>query len=350
MIDINDQMSLISAVEQIKPPATFLVDALFPNAEQFDTETILLEYRKRGREQLAPYVVEGGKGVNVARAGSIVQAYKPPLIAPRRVLTERDLRRRAFGETPVFSTVPPEERQAKLQADDLVDLIGMLKNRQNQQAAEILTTGGITVSAYADDGLLQKTDEIKYEWAGAVSVNKPWSSSDATIFSDLQAMSEAIQEDAGEVPTLLIVGKNVPRYMMNNKELRHWLMVPSRETLTFASFAPQYTGPQVLNVGRLDALNADIVCYAATYTDSTGNLKPFIGENDVVLAIPGRGRQLYAAVTLLDKDERFATYSTQYVPQYYASRDSNTLTLTLYSRCLLAPDVATSWRYAKVAN
>ena len=63
MINVNDTISLIQAAEQIKAPATYLTDMFFPTVEISLQPTVVMEYRKRGYERLAPYVVEGSKGL-----------------------------------------------------------------------------------------------------------------------------------------------------------------------------------------------------------------------------------------------------------------------------------------------
>ncbi len=352
MINVNDTISLIQAAEQIKAPATYLTDMFFPTVEISLQPTVVMEYRKRGYERLAPYVVEGSKGVNVSRVGSTMRVYSPPLMAPRRVLTQADVTRRAFGEMPMFSTVSASERQAKLQADDLYDLITMTVNRKNQMAAELLTTGRITIGGYADDGVYQRLDEVTYDWDGEMtsSIGTSWTSASAKIFDDLQMMSEKIQEEAGVVPTLLVVGKNVPKYLRSNKSILDWLMMPNRQNAAVMSFQPRYVSPNVMYVGKIEALNLEVVCYNETYTDDDGQLQPYVGADDVILGVPGRGKCLHAAVTLLDESGGFNSYAATYVPRYTTSLESNQSVLTLWSRFILAPYFVSDFVHARVAQ
>ena len=92
---------------------------------------------------------------------------------------------------PIFSTVSASERQANIQADDLYDLITM-----------------------------------------TATIGTAWSSSSAKIFDDLQVMSEKIQEESGQVPTLLVVDAAV------------------------MSFTPQYVTANVMYVGRIEGASA----------------------------------------------------------------------------------------------
>lgn len=349
MIEINDTISLIRATEQIKPPATFLSDLFFPSVEVSPTPTIMMEYRKRGRDPLAPYVVEGSKGVNVKRAGSTMRVYSPPMLAPKRMVTQTDVMRRGFGEMPYFSTVSAEERAAKLQADDLADLVGMIANRKNQMASELLTTGKITIDGYDDAGYKQRIDEVQFEHNADQVIMVQWSNANSKIYEDLQAMSETIQEEAGLVPTVLVVGKNVPGYLLKNTTIKEWLMIPNRQTGSYVAFNPTYQSPQVQYIGQITALNLEIYCYNETYVGDDGSLKRYVGENDVIMGVPGRGTCQHAAIPLV-MGGQFQTYAAPYVPKYTVNEEENLLMLTVWSKMILVPNYACDWVHATVAT
>ena len=164
-------------------------------------------------------------------------------------------------------------------------------------------------------------------------------------------MSEEIQEDSGEIPTLMVVGKNVPKYLRKNKELLDWLMVPNRQNLAFASFEPRYLSPLVQYVGTISALGLEVVCYNATYTADDGALTPFVGANDIIIGCPGLGSVQHAAITLIDDGETgFKGYASEYVPSYTVSKEANAMTLTLWSRFILVPEVTGKWKHARVSE
>ena len=66
-----------------------------------------MEFRKGGRA-MAPFVVQGGKGVNLARAGSQVRTYKPPMMRPKRNIEVADIAGRgsALISLSIFITQP----------------------------------------------------------------------------------------------------------------------------------------------------------------------------------------------------------------------------------------------------
>ena len=346
-IDFKDTVSLMQAMERIKAPATTLVDTFFPQIPTPAlTSKIAVEYRKGGR-RLAPYVVEGVHGINTAREGSTLAIYQPPMVGPRRTVAPEDIEQRGFGEN-IYSTKSAADRASEIQAHDLADMQAMILNRKNQMAAEILTTGGCTIAGYADDGVTPKTDTVSFGWTQSITPTTDWDQAGATIYSDIKAASELIQENAGMVPTVALVGKNIAEYMMNNTEIMKWLSVPSNQNLSLMSIQPRITSPQVMRIGVIQSLNLEVYAYMETYINDAGQTVPFLGANDVVIGIPGRGRQLHGAVTLInDAEDGFETYSGLYVPQYSASKSANTMSLTVFSRFLLAPEFVDDWAYIK---
>lgn len=337
---ITDTYALMSTVENIQKPATYLADTFFPNQSPiFYTTQIAVEYRSEGR-LLAPYVVPGTKGVNINRGTSNVAYYSAPMFGPRRIISLRDVEQRQFGETPIFSTVLPEQRAAAMQAQDLVDLLRLHANRKEAIAADILQKGQTTMNAYADDGRVTATEVIDFGWDGRI--NTDWTDPSTDIYGALMTVSERIQRRTGTIPTLAICGKGVEELLLKNDDIRNWLMIPNRENLTMANFAPRYVAAQCRYIGTISALNMEFVSYAATYIDDDGQTKSFIDDYSVIICNPGKGKILRGAVTLVDKTG-FQTYAADFVPKYTIDEKSNQMSLTVYSRYILIPELLDDW-------
>ena len=344
---INDTITLLTATEQIKDPATYLVDTFFPNKMPTSfTDSVAIEYRK-GKRLLAPYIIKGSKGVNINRGTAQAKFYSAPLMGPRRVLSIQDIESRMFGETPIFSSVKPEERAAMLQAQDLIDLKKMVANRKNKMAADILQTGKTLVKGFADDGQTFTQDEISFDWSGNLSVATSWDNPTANIYNDIQAAIEKIAEDTGEYPSVMICGRNVESYLRKNEEIFEWLMIPNRQNLTMASFAPRYDSDNSRYIGNISSLGLEVRSYIETYTDDDGEVKPFIDPDTVIIAIPGRGKQLSMRITLMESTGP-KSYVTEYVPHYVVDENAQQMSLALYSRQVLVPDVIDNWVTMKV--
>lgn len=338
MIDLRDTTSLTAAVERMKPSATTLVDTFFPLVPATSYSTNIEIHFRKGQRRLAPFIVRGAKGVIVDRDDFKSQIYTPPMMGPSRVISPEMLQTRGFGEN-VSSTKTPAQRADEMQARDLVELLNMVQNRKNKMAADILTTGKCVIKGFGDDGKEAVTDTVDYGWDQKIVPATTWDKAGATIYDDIRNASMKIQENAGMVPTVMLVGKNVANYMLSNDHILKFLNVPLASNLSMFSFQPRIVSPQVMLVGRIASLNLEVYNYMETYLDDDNTVKPFLGDDDVIIGIPGRGRQLHGAITLVDDSERgISTYADPYVPYFNASKDSQQLKLSMYCRCILAPE------------
>ncbi|MGP2526427.1 major capsid protein [Acidaminococcus sp. LBK-2] len=348
MIGLKDTVSLMSAVERFKAPASLLLDTFFPIIPETATTSTIEVQLKTGERHLAPFVTRGGKAVELARNGFDDFFYKPPMMAPSRVVDPEMLNDRGFGENFV-STKTPAQRAAEIQARDLADLQASIINRKNKMAADLLTTGKYDIKGYADDGKLTIIDTVDFNFTQKVVPTTTWDKAGATIYDDIKAASLKIQEASGMVPTVMIVGKNVAGYLLGNDQIMKWMGIPSTANLSMFNIAPRIVSPQVSFVGRIPALNLEVYSYAESYMDDDGKMKGFIGDDDVILGIPGRGRQYHGAVNLLnDAGTGYITYAAPYVPYYNGNKESQEMRLTMYCRCLVAPECITDFAVIKV--
>lgn len=332
--DITDTLTLAASIDLMDKPSTYLQSTFFPNVYPFFyTTKIAIEYRNQGR-LLAPYAVEGSKGLNVGRGTSQIMEFSAPMFGVRRVIGQRDVEMRQFGETPVFSTLRPEDRARLMQAQDLNDLLAMHANRKEKMCSDILQYGKTTMKAYADDGRVIETEEIDFGFTNTDTTD--WTLSTADIYGELRAISDRIQQRVGEIPTMMICGKNVEDYLLNNTAIRNWLMIPNRENLTMASFNPHYTDVQARYIGRISALNLDIVSYAKTYIDEDEQTKPYIDDDTAIISVAGRGSILRGSMLFME-DSGWKTYAVDYAPRYTIDKEANQMSLAVFSRYLCVP-------------
>lgn len=344
---ITDTYSLIGLIQKFKKPASYLLDTLFPEIMPVATTSyVAVEYEK-GHRRVAPFVVKGSKGVNVARDKTQVKLYNPPLIGARRVISLQDIETHLPGEQPAFSTMTPEDRAAQVQARDLIDLQDMVRNRKAAMAAELLIEGKVTIRGYADDGLTVQTDVIESDTPAPITKN--WTAASADIYGDLRDASDTIQEEFGSVPTLMICGKNIESYMLKNNFLKQFMFSNNAAALAFLNLQPKYLAPQVRPLGYIGALNLTLLSYLETYTDDDGQVKPFIPPDTCLICVPGSGRQLLGSITLM-QNNNWVSYAAEQVPMYSANEDAQTTSLTLYSRFLPIPIDSYSWITLRVGG
>lgn len=109
-LNFFDTYMLLAITEEIVPRQTFFKDRYFPTGEGdiFAADKVLTEYRK-GDRKMAAFVSPRAGDIPMDRWGYTIHEYQPAFIAPSRLLTVDDLRKRGFGEAlyPGMNFAPP---------------------------------------------------------------------------------------------------------------------------------------------------------------------------------------------------------------------------------------------------
>lgn len=347
-LNLNDTRTLLGVINRAFPPNPILTDIFFPNAITYTSEYIDVDYKKGGRS-MAPFVVPGSKGVAMTRDGFETHSYKAPLMRPKRVLNADDLKKRMPGES-VYSTRTPEQRAAEYRTDDIADLTDMCIRRENYLAAKLLIDGQYTIEGLADDGTTKKIDTIAFNFTQKQNLagTDAWDNAASDAFGNLQDASKTIRRNSGLIPTVAICSEATAALMIKNKSIYEKMLIPSRDTAALMSFAPRLQNPELNRFGRIDALGLDLYTYEGIYTDNAGKLQQYIPDNYFIVAVPGRGRRLYGAITQVEQDLNFHTYEGRYVPKVTVDVNNDTCEVSISSRCLIVPESIDDWYVIKV--
>ena len=350
--DINETRTLLGVVERKFRPNPVLVNTFFPNAMTYPTDVIDVDYKKGGRK-LAPFVVPGGKGVNIGRDGRVTRSYKAPMMRPKRILTVDDLSKRAAGEA-VYSTRTPAQRAAEYRAEDLRDLEDCCLRREEYMAAQLLIKGEYDIKGYADDGKVQLVDTIAFDFTQKLNLTgtDAWTAADtADAYGQLSEAAKNIRRNAGLVPNVMFMSDATAQLLLKNKSVRDHMMIPSRDNLALMSIQPQVESLEVPRFGRIGALNLDAYVYDGIYQDEETDLPvQFLPDGYVVIGVSGRGRRLYGAITQLEKDQKYYSYEGRYVPKVTVDYESDTSAVIMSSRCLVVPESVDDWFVLKVTE
>lgn len=299
-----DTHTLLMAVQQLTPAATFLRDRYFPTndaSDIFATDDVLVEFRD-GSKKLAPFVAPRKGGVTVLRAGYNMERYTPPFVAPRRVLTLDELRKRGFGEA-LYSQLTPEQRQQTLILRDADELGELITNREEAMAAETMLTNGCVMKHIADD--VDKADEMEirfYSEASNPATYTPTAKWDATggkILKDLEAMIRMLTK-RGLRASDLVCSPDVADTIINDAAVQKLL---DNRRIEIGNVEPELLPDGAAIVARLNVLGRiiSVISYDLTYTDDEGNDKLYIPSGKCVLTAPGAGRTAYGAVSQVEQ-------------------------------------------------
>lgn len=346
-VDLNQTRTLLEAIERSYRPTTLLLSTFFPNIRTFVTEEVDIEYRK-GNRAMAPFVAPASSGVNVARVGTTMKSYKPPKMMPKRVITVENLNKRGFGEE-LYSSRTAAQREAELRAIDMAELADMNTRRGEWMAAQLLISGAFTAKGYSDDGVTYVEDTFTLDWTqkDTLTDNDTWDNASADIYGDMSFMSRTVSAAAGMVPTVGICSFATSDYLLKNTSIQNYLLRP-KENLSLMSIAPRIQSPEVIRVGIVESLNLEIYAYNGLYLDDDGQVKQYIPDNYFIMGVPGRGRQLYGAITQMDSDKVFRTYEGRNVPKVWSEEGKDVRQIRVASAMVPLPETVDDWYTLKV--
>lgn len=350
---IYDTITMIAAIEAMPTHRTFLRDRYFPTspADIFPTDEVLIDY-KDGNKKLAPVVAPRKGGITVLRDGYTTKRYAPPLVAPLRPLTIDDLNKRGFGEN-LYSQITPQEREASVLGQDLIDLGVMIDGREEYMAAQALLNNGYVLKQYIDDygGDYEEFELFFYDGQNNPARYTPaakWdSSSSYDIYGDIAAMVKRLTS-RGLPAQDLVVSPEVAQVVINNEKIQKLL---DNRRINIGEITPIELpdGASRIAVLNIEGRNINLISYDETYTDESNNDTPFMPYGSAVVTAPGAGRSLYGAVTQLEqKDGTYYTYAAKRVPKYLADAANEVRTIKLSAKPLLVPNNMAPWISADV--
>lgn len=344
--DFYKTHTLLFAVQQIIPAASFLRDRYFPTndaTDLFATDDVICEY-KDGNRKLAPFVAPRKGGVTIMREGSTMKAFTPPFIAPKRSLTIDELKKRNFGEA-LFSTLTPEQRQQQLVLSDAAELGDMITRREEYMAAQVMTTGGCIMKHIADDPVEGDDKEVRFYDEESnpyqYTPSTPWNQEGAKILDDLKAVARLMVKKGVQVADL-VCSPDVADTVTSDPDI---IDMMDKRNVDIGAISSRLIDPEkypsasVVASLVIDGRTINVINYGETYTDDEGNDQLYIPEGKAVLAAPAAGRTLYGAVSQVEQsDHELHTYAGRRVPKYVASAEGNTRSLTITSCPLTMPN------------
>lgn len=345
--------TMIAALKELPPRPTFLRDRYFPSApsDVFGSDKVLMDI-KDGSTKIAPVVAPRKKGIVVEREGYVTKELAPPLIAPKRKLTFDDINKRGFGEA-LFSNLTPQQREAQILANDLVELSSLIDGREEYIAAQALLNNGYTLKQFVDEYGTNNYEEYELMFytgsnpALFTPSNKWDSSTSYDIYGDLVAMCKLLTKRGLPVEDL-VMSSDVAEVILNNQSIQKIL---DNRRINVGDVTPIALPDGAARVAVLNVSghNINLISYDSQYTDETGTTESYMGEGNVVLTAPGAGRTLYGAVTQMEQaDHAFHTYAGARIPRYMANEEEDVRTLRVSARPLLVPNNITPWIKANV--
>ena len=335
--NLFDSRTMMTALEQAKPPRTFLRDLFFSGAPRtFDTEAVDIDIIK-GKRRLAPFVNPRREGKVVEKRGFKTRSYKPAYVKPKMVTTAEDILKRDPGMHIYSPNSGPAAKAAAELGRNLAEMNEMITRREEWMCAQALTTGQCPIIGEGVDDLVDFLMEATH--LPVLTGAALWSDhTNATPLDDLKTWKRLIAKDSGINPTHAIMGldaldnflmcENVIGSTGGGKNLFNMINVQ------MGRIDPQMLADGVTYYGFLPELGLEIYTYEEWYVDDDSDIEtPMIPANKVMMGNPSaRTEKMYGAIKDLS-----ALASVPRFPKSWTVDDPSARFVMLQSAPLMAP-------------
>lgn len=349
-LNFFDTYVLTAITEEIVPQPTFFRDRYFPigDGDIFKADKVLTEYRK-GDRKLAAFVSPRAGDIPLDRRGYAIHEYQPAFIAPSRLLTLDDLKKRGFGEA-LYPGMTQAQRAAKLQLEDMTDMDLRIRRREEWMCAQTMIYNACTMQEYID--ATTKGDVLYVQFYDAASEHiytaaNPWNSAGGDFFGDVKAMCRLLSR-RGLRAADLVVGTDVADAILDMEKVQKLLDKNSGiitgqidQTLT------QYDGVVVMGVLNFGGFRLTLICCDETYVDDNNVEQKYFPATSAMVTAPNCGHLMYGQITQIDFGATdYTTYAARRVPKFVLDQPNDTRKLRLGTRPLAAPHNYCPYIYA----
>ena len=344
---VTNTYQLINSVKKMYPVVQFFKDRYFPDGRKFFSEEVIIEMKK-GNRKVAPFVVPVVNGIAVKSQKYSGYKYTPALIAPKSVITAADLKAKAFGEDP-NSNRSAADRQNELQAERMDDLRQSIMRRHEWMAAEILTSGKVTMKQYAkpedfgtDNYVLQELTFYEEEFENEFVLTSAWAS--MTAQDRIKALYEMASKlrSRGVRAMDVILGANVSVDLFTDEEFLKYF---DKKNVNYGTIDPKEIPEGVFYNGKVNIMGVmlDFFTYDEMYEDLDGKEKTFISPDNIIMLAPGLGETVYGSVDFITKEGSVESYAEKIVPRVIPDEQNNLITVIESSRPVPYPKDMEGW-------
>ena len=346
-IDVFDTYYMAGMVKEITPTPSFFKDRYFGEEDPFSTDKVLIEFMD-GDQTMVPFIAPRVGDIPVDREGYQIFEFEPSLIAPSRILSLDDLKKRGFGEA-LFAGSTPAERAKKIQLRDLTDLDRRIARREEWMAAQTIINNGVDMVEFIDADTQGQTVPIRfYDTSGSnpgvYTVSPVWTTW-ALMCADVVAMCDALSKRGLPVSDL-VLGSTTWATVKGFTGLLDEL---DNRSIDVGQIRASIAGTGVTYLGKLnfEGYMLDVFVARETYVDASGVTQLYFPAKSAMVSAPACGKTYYGAVTQIDYGaEEFETYTGRRIPKLCINQEKDIRKLRLAARPITAPKNKAPWIYA----
>ncbi len=349
---IRETYKLVKTVKKMYPVVQFLKDRYFPDGPVYYSEKALIEFKKKGRK-IAPFVVPLVNGIVMEKDGYRTDVVDAPYIAPKRVITAKELEQKAFGESPE-SGRSPEQRENELESEFIDDNRISILRRHEKMCADILLTGQVIMKHYAtaEDAAKGENYDFKYlrfyegEFKNKYKFTKKFK--DMTTAEKIQEFYKmaTVLRKRGVRATDIVMTSDVSMLLMSDKD---FLEFYNKAKVNIGEINPTELPDGVVSNGsiNINGVVMTLFTYDEIYEDLDGEEKEILPAGTIAFLQPNMGTTVYAQVTFYTKDG-FKSYAEKIVPRLVGDEKSNMAEVQAFSRPVMYPNDMDGWLVANI--
>ena len=335
MRDYYEPKFLRGVIQKVLPLRMFFRTKFFTDTVTFTTETVSFEFAhdKRG---LLPYANPRLPAPVVEREDYQLKTVTPPLVSGSRAISPDTVNTKLLGEVEWNSGISPDERAAKIAANDLMELQDRLFRREEYMCARVKQDGKLTLPH----------EEADYGFTNIENTTNPnkWTAS-YDLIGKLRAKSQALRKD-GTNPDMLILGSDAAVAFQNNTGIKEALLNQSGYLVEPKD--EDYNGAHFVCKLRVPGLYLDVYEYDEYYYDeATGQTLPVMDTGTAILQSSRESNfMLFGAVNYVE-NKSHVTAIGEYIPRTVWKEDPSQQLLIVSSRPLPMPRDIESWAVMK---
>ena len=349
-LNFFDTYALLAISEEIVPKQTFFHDRYFITEESdiFACDKVLTEYRN-GDRKMAAFVSARAGDIPMDRRGYEIHEYQPAFIAPSRLLTEDELRKRGFGEA-LYANSTPAQRAARLQLQDLTDMDRRIARREEWMCAQTMINNACTMQTYVDDKTEGETLYVKFFDDASdhtYTVATKWNATGGDFFGDVKAMCRKLSS-RGLPAADLVLGSDAADAVLEMEKVQKLLDRNSGIIIgTIEQELSQYDGVVYMGTLNFGGFRLNLISVDETYVDASNATQKYFPATSAMVTFPRCGHMMYGQITQIDYGSTdFTSHANIRVPKFSINQDKDLRKLRLASRPLAAPHNYCPYIYA----
>lgn len=339
-VDMFETRTMMQALEEMKPPRTFLLDSFFRTTKTFGTEAVDVDIVK-GKRKLAPFVSPLHEGKAVKREGYSTETFRPPYVKPKRATRAQNFLQRQPGEAVYAGSLTPQQRAARELGKDLAELRESIIRREEWMASQALTTGKVVV---VGEGVNAEVDfGMDASHLVTLSGTDLWTDAAGDPLKNLRTWKRMCAQDSGVTADRAIIGANVvdPFYDRLKNKL-------DNRRIDLGMIKPEELPDGVTYIGYLNDPGIDLFTYDEWYLDDAGNEQPMVPVDAVIMGST-RAKTVRAYGAIQDVDAIGAgLFEAQYFPKSWVQQDPSARFVMVQSAPLVIPTQIGAFMKAKV--